>query len=158
MKDLDKCRFCRYDRIDHILIDDILIDRCLDCGFARYSSKEIGILLRSKIQHKNLLNSRQVDTVSQLSKKDQEIYETFISYFNFKRWRIEEHSHFECNVCGDRLIRLSCPELPEFTVFYCEYCGNLYFYPSNLDEAVDRLMEKAIFSNKWYSFIFKIFK
>ena len=158
MRNPTKCRFCRYDRIEHVLLDDILVDKCADCDIVRYFAKDFGTLLRSKIQHKNMLNTRKIDAVSELSDKDRKIYDKFMSYFDFRKWKVVERSKTECNVCGDGLLEIECPAYPDFRVYYCEYCGNVYFYAKDLDEAMNELMDEAILSSKWYGFIFKIFR
>ena len=149
-----KCRFCGYDHIDHVLQNDLLLDRCTVCGFVKMHIYDIPKLINAMMYDDNLLDAKKLSSPAEFTGKNQRIYQEILASFVVNHWSVPQKVKEECNFCGSELIQYTCPDYPSFKAYYCAYCGSTYFLIDDFRNALHKILNESVRRSKWYGFIF----
>ena len=149
-----KCKFCGYDHIDHILQNDILVDRCNVCGHVKIHIRDIPKLINAMMYDENIFDAKKLSSPLEFTGRKRRAYYEILASFEINHWSDPHTVEEECNFCGNDLIQYSCPDDSHFKAYYCDYCGSTYFLIDDFKNALHKIAKKSLRHSKWYGFIF----
>jgi Zn-finger nucleic acid-binding protein len=153
----EKCQFCNYKNIDHIIFYDIRVDKCAKCDFIRVSIDNFDKIIMNSILINNFMNSSKYHSFYDMPIKNLKTIKKFLLSLNLSNFVFEDRNDIKlCNFCHDETVVIRNRFCINFTMYYCKSCNSLYFLKSDFENAILYLQKYAIQKSKWYKFIYYI--